>query len=160
MLLLGGIYETSLPVYSRNPAGSWEDLQCELPSHLTLMSRFFSDLSPHQLNKVVRPLFEKTTAIRLIFGRIEELGPKKLAVHLVNHSNELDTLHNGLLTLLNSIPVEYEYPQFIGTRHKPHITAREGTDFKVGDTFIAKQACLVEVVDGQRIVRLKFAFGA
>ena len=131
----------------------------ELPSHLTLMSRFFSDLSPHQLNEVVRPLFERTPAIQLAFGEIEELGPKKLTVHLVNHSNQLKDLHNELLALLNSIPVEYEYPQFIGTRHKPHVTAREGADFKVGDTFIAKQACLVEVVDGQRVIRLKFAFG-
>lgn len=132
----------------------------ELPSHLTLMSRFFSGLSPHQLDEIVRPLFKRTTTIELTIGKTEELGPKKLTVHMVDYSAELKALHNELLALLNSTRVEYEYPQFIGTRHKPHVTTREGTDFKVGDTFIAKQACLVEVVDSQRIVRLKFAFGA
>ena len=132
----------------------------ELPSHLTLMSRFFSKLSPQQLDGIVRPLFKRSTTIELTLGKTEELGPKKLTVHTVNRSNEFKALHNELLTLLNSIPVEYEYPQFIGTGHKPHVTTREGTDFKVGDTFIAKQACLVEVVDSQRVIRLKFGLGA
>jgi hypothetical protein len=131
----------------------------ELPSHLTLMSRFFSEISPLQLDRAARPLFERTPALQLTFGEIEKLGPKRLTVHLVNHSSELEILHNELLALVNSLSVEFEYPQFIGTGHKPHVTAREGVKFKADDTLLASCACLVEVIDGRRIIRSKFELG-
>lgn len=73
----------------------------ELPSHLTLMSRFFSDLSPDQLKDLVRPLFERTAPIQLVFDETEQLGPKKLTVHMVDYSDELRALHNGLHLLLD-----------------------------------------------------------
>ena len=77
----------------------------ELPSHLTLMSRFFSELSPEQITKVVRPLFANTKPIELSFGTTAELGPKKLTVHLVTCSGELKQLHSELRSLLDSINV-------------------------------------------------------
>lgn len=128
----------------------------DLPSHLTLMSRFFSDLSPEQVNEVVRPLFSRTAPIELTFGETAELGPKQLAVHMVEHSNSLKQLHNKLRVLLNSVNVEYEYPKFIGENHKPHVTKRADVRFKAGEEKTVRAAYLVEIVDGKRVVRSKF----
>lgn len=131
----------------------------ELPSHLTLMSRFISELMPSQLSKAVRPLFDKTASINLTFSETTELGPKKLTVRLVEYSDQLRSLHNALLKSLRSLDAEFEYPQFVGTGHKPHVTAREGTNFSPGDRIMVSHACLVEVINSKRIIRSKFELG-
>lgn len=128
----------------------------ELPSHLTLMSRFFSDLSPERINEVVRPLFSRTAPVKLTFGETAELGPKKLTVHMVEHSHGLKQLHNKLRVLLNSANIEYEYPQFIGENHKPHVTKRPGVQFSVGERKTVQAAYLIEIVGSKRVVRSKF----
>jgi 2'-5' RNA ligase len=128
----------------------------ELPLHLTLMSRFFSDLSPEDLATAVRPMLAQTKPIELVFGKTTELGPKKLIVHMVEHSDQLKQLHNELHTQLDSIHADYEYPQFIGEGYKPHITRRDGEQLNTGDRKIAETACLIEIVDGKRVVRSSF----
>lgn len=132
----------------------------ELPSHLTLMSRFFSELSSDQLRDIINPLFSKKVPLNLTFGKTTELGPKKLTVHLVEYSGQLRSLHKALLKSLQSLDTEFEYPQFVGTGHKPHVTAREGTNFDPGDRLVVGYACLIEVIDGKRIIRSKFELGS
>jgi hypothetical protein len=127
-----------------------------LPSHLTLMSRFFSEQAPGQLDAAVRPIFEQTIPINLTFGETAKLGPKQLSVHLVNTSGQLRALHNILLARLKSLNVEPEYPQFVGDGHKPHVTARAGVDFNAGDRFTINHAYLVEVIEDKRIIRSQF----
>lgn len=129
----------------------------ELPSHLTLMSRFFSKLSPTQLDAHIRPIFEQQRPIRVLFEGMVELGPKRLPVHLVKHTHELRALHNKLHGALDAINVAYEYPQFIGENHKPHVTQRVGISFHAGDTKTMHAAYLIEVVDGTRVVRSSYA---
>ena len=128
----------------------------ELPSHLTLMSRFFSDLSPGQMDVVVRPLFSQAVPTDLTFGETTELGPKKLTVHMVEHNEELKQLHHKLRILLDSVNVEYEYPQFIGEHHKPHVTRREGMQLDAADKRTVTKAYLIEIVDDKRVVRSEF----
>ena len=127
----------------------------ELPSHLTLMSRFFSELGPEQITAAVYPLFAASRPIELHFGDVIELGSKKLLVHTVNHLDVLASLHESLRTLLDSIIVEYEYPQFMGENHKPHVTKREGALFDAGSPKVTTAAYLIEIVDGKRVVRSK-----
>lgn len=128
----------------------------ELPSHLTLISRFFSESPPERLAEAARPLFKQTEPVVLTFAETLELGPKKLTTHMVEHSNELKRLHNKLRGLLDSINADYEYPQFIGEGHKPHVTKRDGGQFNAGGRKTIQAACLVEIVDGKRVVRSKF----
>jgi len=127
----------------------------ELPSHLTLMSRFFSELSPAELIEVVQPLFKQTEPIELTFGETAKLGPKKLGVHLIEHSMALRQLHNKLRKLLDSIGVDYEYPQFIGDMYQPHVTKRENTRFEVGYKLRVNVSYLIEIIDGQRVISSK-----
>ena len=103
----------------------------ELPSHLTLMSRFWSDLSPEDLTAKVRPQFIETAPIQLVFGKTVMLGPKKVTAHMVTSSSEKQ-VHNNIRELLDTLKVEYQYPEFIGDNHKPHVTAREGVQFAPG----------------------------
>lgn len=128
---------------------------CELPSHLTLMSRFLSDLSPDELAAKVRLLFTSTAPVRLIFGETTTLGPKKVTAHMVNSLDER-RLHNALHKLLDAIEVDYQYPSFIGEGHKPHVTAREGVWFDRGSNHIASAVYLIEVIDKKRVIRAKF----
>lgn len=127
----------------------------ELPSHLTLMSRFWSELPVIELSKIVRPLFMQTEPMELVFGEMVKLGPKKLIVHMVRQADKI-TLHEDLRKLLDSVNADYQYPQFIGTNHKPHVTKREGVQFEQGDKHVAQAVYLIEVIDGKRIIRAKF----
>lgn len=131
-----------------------------LPSHLTLMSRFWSSLSPEELSGVVRPLFQETPPIELIFGEAATLGPKQVAVHLVQNTKALKDLHSHLHNLLDTIGVAYTAPQFVGDGHRPHISKREGDQFNVDHKQMANAACLIEVEikgdDHLRHIRARF----
>jgi len=129
----------------------------DLPSHLTLMSRFLSDLSYKELALSVQPLFTKTKTLDLVFGETTELGPKKLTVHMVLSAEE-SGLHMQLKNFLDSLGVTYQYPQFIGQNHKAHVTKREGVHFAMGDVRKSSAAYLIEIVESNRLVRAKFEF--
>lgn len=83
------------------------------------------------------------------------LGPKKLTVQMVHQPKELK-LHNELRQCLDAVKVEYQYPQFTGQNHKPHVTKREGVEFELGDKHIARMIYLIQVINGNRVVRAKF----
>lgn len=127
----------------------------ELPSHLTLMSRFLSDMSAEEVADKVRPLFIQTAPVHLVFGETIQLGPKKVTAHMVDSLDER-RLHDSLRKVLDGVEVEYQYPEFIGDKHKAHITAREGVRFAPGSERTVFVAYLIEVIDGKRIIRAKF----
>jgi hypothetical protein len=128
----------------------------ELPSHLTLMSRFLSDLAPEQLSLIVEPLFADTKPINLLFGNTIELGSKKVTAHMVD-SPEEGVLHNRLQALLDDAGVTFQYPQFIGVAHRAHVTQRDSADFPPKTQLLTSAVYLVEVIDGQRIIRVRFS---
>ena len=128
----------------------------ELPSHLTLMSRFLSELNPEELDRAVRPVFDRVQPISIVFGLTTELGPKKLVVHMVDYSSRLQKLHSSILKLLMELNAELQYPQFVGNRHKPHVTRREAVNFPEGTTLTVNTVCLIEVVGGRRTIRAKY----
>lgn len=131
----------------------------ELPSHLTLMSRFSSDLSSHELSKIVQPLFAMTHPVPLVFGRTTKLGPKKVTAHMVTSAAE-HQLHNNLRKTLDMVHVEYQYPEFTGDGHKSHVTARDGVQFAAGSELLAFAVYLIEVVDKKRLVQATFTLSA
>src|SRR5688572_11148011 len=83
----------------------------ELPSHLTLMSRFWSELMPEALSRELQPAFARGPVV-LTFGETTILGPKKVVAHMVESSDELE-LHRAICKVLDSLTVEYQYPEFI-----------------------------------------------
>ncbi len=131
----------------------------ELPSHLTLMSRFLSELSPEELAEKVRPLFMQTVPVHLVFGETIQLGPKKVTAHMVDSPDERQ-LHDDLRELLGASRVEYQYPEFIGESHRSHVTARDGVRFDAGSERLAFAVYLIEVVDRKRIIRARFTLSA
>lgn len=131
-----------------------------LPSHLTLMSRFWSSLSPEELTKLVEPLLQQTKPIELSFGEAATLGPKQVAVHLVRNTKELKDLHSHLHDLLDAVGVTYTAPQFVGDGHKSHVSRRDSDQFTVGHKQMANAVYLIEVEikgeDHLRHIRAKF----
>lgn len=131
-----------------------------LPSHLTLMSRFWSEQSPEAIASTVKPLFERTKPIELLFGQSANIGPKHTAVHLIEHTEAIKQLHEQLRSLLDDIAVEYTNPQFAGKGHKPHVSRREGDGFAPGYRQMAKAGYLIEVkIEGEdhlRFIQTKF----
>ena len=128
----------------------------DLPSHLTLMSRFTSELTPNELTQTVTPLFADTKPVTVTFGSTIELGPKKVVAHMVD-SNDEAVLHEKLRSLLAENGVSFQYPEFIGANHKAHVTQREGVHFEQGSQLTCSAAYLIEVVQGRRLVRQLFA---
>lgn len=74
-------------------------------------------------------------------------------------SSEENQLHNDLYNILDNLKVEYQYPEFIGDNHKPHVTARDGMQFTPGTKRSASAAYLIEIVDAKRVVRAKLDLG-
>jgi len=128
----------------------------DLPSHLTLMSRFLSNLDPKELTHLARPIFESTNHIQLLFGPTIRLGPKKVTAHMVSSVGE-QKLHSTVKMLLETVGVTFQYPEFIGVHHKAHVTQREGVDFSSNSRLVSSAAYLIEVVNGKRVIRSQFA---
>jgi len=126
-----------------------------LPSHLTLMSRFTTHLSLDELTNILEPLFVATTPIKLTFGETIALGPKQVTAHMVESSDERK-LHEKLITALDASLVKYQYPQFIGPNHKPHVTARNGVLFPPNSFHYSRAAYLIKIVDHNRLVKAKY----
>lgn len=61
--------------------------------------------------------------------------------------------HLYLRKLLDVASVEYQYPEFIGENHKPHVTARQGAHFDVDSELTSHFVYLIEVVDTRRVIR-------
>jgi len=116
-----------------------------LPSHLTLMSRFWSQLSPNDLHETVKPLFQQTPPLELHFGGTIALGPKHTVVHMIEHTEAMQRLHMQLYSLLSSIPVTYTAPQYVSDGYKPHVSVREGDLFATGHRQLTSTAYLIEV---------------
>lgn len=127
-----------------------------LPPHLTLMSRFWSDLSPVELSDMVRPLLSNAPALELIFGPVVELGPKKVLAHMIEQPKERE-LHKKLHTLLGTGLAVFEYPEFVGDNHKAHVTKRENVDFPSGSRIVSTAVYLIEIVEQGRVVRNRIA---
>lgn len=125
-----------------------------LPSHVTLMSRFLSEMSYAELTLAVEYLFRRINPVVLTFGEVKELGPKRTIVHMVESPTEV-MLHNELHRRLGVLEVAFQYPEFVGQGHKVHVSKRDGMDFKQGQTEVSSAAYLIEVVDGKRIPRAK-----
>ena len=114
-----------------------------LPSHLTLMSRFWSYLNPEEISEAVKPLFMRTEPILLTFTNKTLLGLKRTPVHLINQTKELRNLHMQLLELLNAIDVTYTNQQFTGDNHKPHVSVRKDDHFASSHKQMANSAYLI-----------------
>jgi hypothetical protein len=130
----------------------------DLPSHLTLMSRFLSDLPPNELADLGRPLFESCNHVELTFGPAARLGSKKVIAHMASSAGE-QKLHKDVQALLEDLKVVFQYPEFIGVNHKAHVTHRENVDIPPNSRLVSPAAYLIEVVDGRRMIRSKFMFG-
>lgn len=125
-----------------------------LPSHLTLMSRFWSQLPPHALAHVVKPLFERTKRVVITFGNTAHLGPQHVAVHMIEPSPPLYKIHENLRRQLINNQVEFEYPQFVGDGFKAHVSKRPKDIFKPGLHHEVRAVYLIEVmVQGEKHVR-------
>lgn len=131
-----------------------------LPSHLTLVSRFWSKLPPSDLDRLVRPLFVQAKPVELVFGETVRLGPKQVEVNLVENTVQIQTLHQTLHDLLSDAGATFAYPQFVGVEHRPHVSQRPGVQFTPGHVQITNTAYLIEVlICGQsqlRFIRTKF----
>lgn len=131
-----------------------------LPAHLTLMSRFWSNLSPEELSEFVAPIFRQTKIILLKFSESALLGPQKTKVDLIAPTKELENLHNQLKAKLDSANVEFTNPQWVGGGWKPHVSKRAENNFKVGGTLQSSSVYLIEVKiennDHVRFIKNKF----
>lgn len=135
-----------------------------LPSHCTLMHRFWSELDSSQLANKLQTIFETTKAIPLFYGEREVFGPPPVTVNKIRETSEVKILHNRLYEKLNDLGVEYTAPQWVGDGYKAHITERPGIKFTVGDHHTCNAIYLIEVkVPGNeeaRYVRAKFVLGS
>jgi len=132
----------------------------ELPLHCTLMHRFWSSLSPEELTAAVHDLFDGTPPLTLNAYECKLLGPKQVAVSLLELTKELDALNMRLYELLNQLTVEYTAPEWVGKGHVFHVTERENARLEIGSKHVSKAAYLIEVeVPGyghKRVVRARF----
>jgi hypothetical protein len=131
-----------------------------LPSHCTLMFRFWSSLSSDTLAAKVKSLFDRTASFHITFGGSALLGPNHVAAILLEPSSELKDLHARLYRLLAELDVEYIEPTYVGDGYKSHVSEREGVAFVRGKQQAIRATYLIEVGTTaqarKRIIRAKF----
>lgn len=134
-----------------------------LPSHLTLMSRFRSDLPPEGIATLIEPVLRRTKPIEITFGKLAVLGAKKTHVHLIEPAEAYMRLHEQLHSLLTKAGVTYVTPQFVGSGHKPHVSMRNGDGFTRGHRHLVSTVYVIEIVvrgdQHLRYIRTKLALG-
>lgn len=116
-----------------------------LPSHLTLVSRFYLHESPEYISKKVSDLFNRTKSIKLLFNQSATIGPVRTAVHLIQPGKSLEELHAQLSGLLDEIGANYTQPKYIREGWLPHVSKRDDDNFSPGFTHLARAAYLIEV---------------
>jgi len=116
-----------------------------LPSHLTLISRFYSHEPPTSIVDRVSGLFNETRCIELIFEQTTRIGPKHTSVHLIQPNTALRKLHTQLSSILDGIGVDYSQPEYINEGWKPHVSERKNDGFASGFSHVTKAAYLIEV---------------
>lgn len=117
-----------------------------LPSHLTLLSRFYSHEPPASIVDRVSGLFNETRCIELTFEQSIKIGPKHTSVHLIQPNAALRKLHTQLLSILDGMGVEYTQPEYINEGWKPHVSERDNDGFASGFAHVTKAAYLIEVL--------------
>lgn len=127
-----------------------------LPLHCTFMFRFWSTLSPDQLAAKVYLLFEAADAIVLKPYEHTYLGPRQVGAYLVEKTPQIQDLHMQLHQVLEHLGVEYTEPQWVGLGYKPHITDRANEAITPNQPMSCRTAYLIEVIEGQRVVRRRF----
>jgi hypothetical protein len=121
----------------------------ELPLHCTLMHRFWSKLSPEDLANRVRSFFEHVHPVTLTAEKQLLLGPKQTPVTELELTDELRKLHMELYEFLNSLPVEYTAPEYVGGGYRAHVSERPHDRLEVR----------VPRDERKRFVRAKFNLG-
>lgn len=125
-----------------------------LPSHLTLMHRFWSELSPEKLAQAIEPVLRRTQPLELLFGKTRLNGPQKVRVNMVQLTPDLQSLHMRLFDLLNTLHVTYTAPEWVGKGFAPHVTERKEIEFAIGHVQVTNAAYLIEVeIHGEEQVR-------
>jgi hypothetical protein len=151
------LYLNTLEIEPLGVGGSYNPL----PAHLTLMSRYWSELQPNQIFTTLKPTFEQVGELTLRIGDREIIGPQQTPVHLIIPSTQLTDLHNQLKQQLDELCVTYAYPQFVGQGWKPHVSYRQESEYKPGAAQHCGAAYLIEVTnstDGDmRHIRSKFS---
>lgn len=131
-----------------------------LPSHLTLVSRFKSSLSPDAMAQVLMPIFQHAAPLELLFQETVALGPKRVMAHIVQNTPALRALHEALVNALTEQGAHFAYPEFIGSNHKPHVTIRPNDPITPGQARTTTAAYLIEVTkqggNDLRHIRHKF----
>ena len=131
-----------------------------LPSHCTLVSRFWSELLPQEIEAKVAPLLNNQKVIELIFGNKEIFNESKAKVNLIHKTNELYMLHSKLCDLLDGLGVEYTTPLWIRDGWRPHVTERPDVTFAPGMRHLSKAVYFIEVKinaeEDTRYIRAKF----
>jgi 2'-5' RNA ligase len=133
-----------------------------LPSHCTLVHRFWCELDSTQLTEKLQPIFDDTESVMLTFEGKEVFGPPPVTVNRLLETPELKALHMNLYKRLGQLNVEYTAPQWVGEGFKAHVTERSGVSFDKGYEHISDVAYLIEVKvpenEDARFVRARLAF--
>lgn len=135
----------------------------ELPLHCTLMHRFWTHLSPAELVAKTQDVFAVTKPLTLNATERKAIGPKRVQVALLGHTQALEQLNMMLYHRLNLLGVEYAAPQWVGSDHIFHVTDRPFAQLAPGQTMSCGAAYLIEVkvpgYDHSRIARAKTMLG-
>ncbi len=116
-----------------------------LPSHLTLVPRFWANESPEEIAELVIPIFKKSDSMPLTVGKSELIGPKNTEVYLVSKSAELSDLHSDLVNELAAIDAEFSHPEFMYNNWTPHISVRHEKKFEDDTALDCNKGYLIEV---------------
>jgi hypothetical protein len=132
-----------------------------LPMHLTLVHRFWTSLTPEQLEEKILPIVARYPSVSFVPREVVELGPKKTRVFDLEQTEILNALHMELYSLLNTLDTEYTEQDWVGKGYVPHISEREHSVLTKKKPHTSKAVYIIEVKipghDHKHLIRKKLA---
>lgn len=131
------------------------------PLHVTLFTWFDIPADFEEFDRALRELQSDIQSIKLVGGEKTLFGPDQdVPVRLVGDENELRTVHEKIMSLVESHGSKAWNEAFVGAGYRPHVTDTSTNQFSKDETATLTTMNLIKGdVDGIRVVVGTYGIG-
>lgn len=121
------------------PSNSW-------PLHTTLADTFAIEKDINALKTLLDDLVTKVKRTSVEATHNEYFGPNQdIKVTVLDKNNVIKDLHYEIMDSLESLGVKFNDPQYTKDGFKPHATAQEHSEVKVGESININNLAIVDM---------------
>lgn len=123
-----------------------EFLASKWPLHVTLASNFAVDWEGVDLSNKLAELLTKQEPVKTVAGDDEYFGPsRQIRVTTLEMTPELRSMHDSIVSLLESVGAVFDEPRYIKEGYRAHATVQLNARLRKGDAVTIDELTLVDM---------------